>query len=69
KYNILDYTLNKKIDLTGNAISLQIITGIIDATNRRVLKRLKYKYVKQLQYCAVCIVWQTEIIFVSLPSL
>ena len=46
KYNIVDYTLNKKIDLTGNAISLQIITGIIDATNRRILKRLKYKYGK-----------------------
>ena len=46
KYNIVDYTLNKKIDLTGNAISLQIITGIIDPTNRRILKRLKYKYGK-----------------------
>ena len=48
KYNIVDYTLRKNIGLTltGNAISLQIIPGKIDPTNRRVLKRLKYKYGK-----------------------
>jgi hypothetical protein len=44
KYNIVDYTLNNVVDLTGNTISIQFIYGkLTNNTKANNLKALKYK--------------------------
>ncbi|MBN8576624.1 MAG: autotransporter outer membrane beta-barrel domain-containing protein [Cytophagales bacterium] len=47
KYNLVDYTLNKVIDFTGNPISLQfIIGGVNNVFRNSYLEQLKYRYRK-----------------------
>ncbi len=44
KYNIVDYSLNKVVDLTGNVITVQfIIGGVNNVFRNNNLKELKYK--------------------------
>jgi hypothetical protein len=44
KYNVVDYSLNKVIDFTGNPITIQFTIGVLDnAVRNNNLKALKYK--------------------------